>query len=242
MTDPRTAVVTGAARGIGLAVSRRLAADGWTVAACDMLDEQLAASAKEVGPLYRPFHMDVTDEADVNAACERIVAGNPPVLGLVNNAGITRDSLLMRMDAEAWRKVLTVNLTGAFLVTKTLSKTMMRQKAGSIVNISSVVALVGSAGQANYAASKAGLIGFTKSLARELAPRNIRVNAIAPGFIETEMTLNIPEEVRRGYAERITLGRMGRPEDVAELAAFLLGDASGYLNGTVIPVDGGLST
>ena len=242
MADPRTAEVRGAARGIGLAVSCRLAADGWTVAACDMLDEQLAASAKEVGPLYRPFHMDVTDEADVNAACERIVAGNPPVLGLVNNAGITRDSLLMRMDAEAWRKVLTVNLTGAFLVTKALSKTMMRQKAGSIVNISSVVALVGSAGQANYAASKAGLIGFTKSLARELAPRNIRVNAIAPGFIETEMTLNLPEEVRRGYAERIPLGRMGRPEDVAELAAFLLGDASCYLNGTVIPVDGGLST
>lgn len=242
MAELRTAVVTGAARGIGLAVSRRLAADGWTVAACDMLDEQLAASAAEIGPLYRPCHMDVTDEADVNAACERIVAENPPVLGLVNNAGITRDSLLMRMDAEAWRKVLTVNLTGAFLVTKALSKTMMRLKAGSIVNISSVVALVGSAGQANYAASKAGLIGFTKSLARELAPRNIRVNAIAPGFIETEMTLNLPEEVRKGYAERIPLGRMGRPEDVAELAAFLLGDASGYLNGTVIPVDGGLST
>jgi len=240
--DPRTAVVTGAARGIGLAVSRRLAADGWTVAACDMLDEQLASAAAEIGPLYRPCHMDVTDEGDVNTACERIVAENPRVLGLVNNAGITRDNLLMRMDADSWRRVLAVNLTGAFLVTKTLSRSMMRQKAGSIVNISSVVALVGSAGQANYAASKAGLIGFTKSLARELAPRNIRVNAIAPGFIETEMTLNLPEEVRKGYAERIPLGRMGMPEDVAELAAFLLGDASSYLNGTVIPVDGGLST
>ena len=166
----------------------------------------------------------------------------PPVLGLVNNAGITRDNLLMRMDLEAWEKVLKVNLTGAYLVTRAVSRHMMRNRAGSIVNMSSVVALVGSAGQANYAASKAGLIGFTRSLARELASRNIRVNAIAPGFIETEMTLSLPEEVRKGYADRIPLGRMGLPGDVAEVAAFLLGDGSCYVNGTVIPVDGGLST
>lgn len=239
---PRTAIVTGAARGIGLAVSRRLLHDGWTIAACDMLEEQLQAAAAELGAGFRPYRMDVTSEDDVNAVCDRIFTEAPPVLGLVNNAGITRDNLLMRMDLEAWEKVLKVNLTGAYLVSRAVSRHMMRNRAGSIVNMSSVVALVGSAGQANYAASKAGLIGFTRSLARELASRNIRVNAIAPGFIETEMTLSLPEEVRKGYADRIPLGRMGHPEDVAEVAAFLLGDASCYVNGTVIPVDGGLST
>ncbi len=239
---PRTAIVTGAARGIGLAVSRRLLQDGWTIAACDMLEEQLQAAAAELGTGFRPYRMDVTSEDDVNAVCDRIFTEAPPVLGLVNNAGITRDNLLMRMDLEAWEKVLKVNLTGAYLVTRAVSRHMMRNRAGSIVNMSSVVALVGSAGQANYAASKAGLIGFTRSLARELASRNIRVNAIAPGFIETEMTLSLPEEVRKGYADRIPLGRMGLPGDVAEVAAFLLGDGSCYVNGTVIPVDGGLST
>lgn len=238
----RTAIVTGAARGIGLAVSERLIADGWTIAACDMLEDRLREEAARLGDSYRPYRLDVTSENDVNTVCERIAEENPPVLGLVNNAGVTRDSLLMRMDAEAWDLVLKVNLTGAFLMTKAVSRQMMRRRAGSIVNLSSVVALVGSAGQANYAASKGGLIGFTKSLARELASRNIRVNAIAPGFIETEMTLSLPEEVRKGYAERIPLGRMGKPADIAEVTAFLLGDASSYVNGIVIPVDGGLST
>jgi len=238
----RTAIVTGAARGIGLAVSERLIADGWTITACDMLEDRLREEAARLGDSYRPYRLDVTSENDVNTVCERIAEENPPVLGLVNNAGVTRDSLLMRMDAEAWDLVLKVNLTGAFLMTKAVSRQMMRRRAGSIVNLSSVVALVGSAGQANYAASKGGLIGFTKSLARELASRNIRVNAIAPGFIETEMTLSLPEEVRKGYAERIPLGRMGKPSDIAEVTAFLLGDASSYVNGIVIPVDGGLST
>jgi 3-oxoacyl-[acyl-carrier protein] reductase len=238
----RTAVVTGAGRGIGLAIARRLIADGWMVAGCDMLEDELSAAAGILGDQFRPYPLDVTDEKAVNASCERILADLGAPFGLVNNAGITRDSLLMRMDLESWEKVLRVNLTGAFLVTKAVSKAMMRQKQGSIVNISSVVALTGSAGQANYSASKAGLLGFTRSLAREFASRNIRVNAVAPGFIETEMTRVLPAEVREGYASRIPLARMGLPEDVADAVSFLLGDASSYVTGVVLPVDGGLST
>jgi 3-oxoacyl-[acyl-carrier protein] reductase len=238
----RAAVVTGAGRGIGLAISRRLIADGWVVAGCDMLEAELSAAAGILGDQFRPYPLDVTDEKAVNASCERILADLGAPFGLVNNAGITRDNLLMRMDLDSWEKVLRVNLTGAFLVTKAVSKAMMRQKQGSIVNISSVVALTGSAGQANYSASKAGLLGFTRSLAREFASRNIRVNAVAPGFIETEMTRVLPAEVREGYASRIPLARMGLPEDVADAVSFLLGDASSYVTGVVLPVDGGLST
>jgi 3-oxoacyl-[acyl-carrier protein] reductase len=238
----RIAVVTGAGRGIGLAISRRLVSDGWTVAGCDMLETELAAAAGVLGGSFHPYVVDVTDEDGVNTTCERILSGLGPVQGLVNNAGITRDNLLMRMDALSWEKVLKVNLTGAFLVTRALSKGMMRQKQGSIVNISSVVGLMGSAGQSNYSASKAGLIGLTKSLAREFAPRGIRVNAVAPGFIETDMTRDLSEEVRTSYAARIPLARMGRPEDIAEAVSFLLGDSSAYITGIVLPVDGGLST
>lgn len=238
----RTAIVTGAARGIGRAVSCRLVSDGWMVAGCDMLGDALAETAAELGDSFVPFTADITDEASVSATCDSIAASMPPVLGLVNNAGITRDNLLIRMDRDSWDRVLTVNLTGAFLVTRAVSRHMMRSRAGSIVNISSVVALTGSAGQANYAASKAGLLGLTRTLARELASRGIRVNAVCPGFIETEMTRTLPEEVRRGYAERIPLGRMGSPVDVAGVVAFLLGGDSCYVNGAVIPVDGGLST
>lgn len=234
--------MTGAARGIGLAVSRRLIADGWTVAGCDMLSDELAAEAAIAGPSFLPCTLDVTDPGQVGETVDRLASEAPPLAGLVNNAGITRDTLLMKMEPDAWDRVIRVNLTGAFLVTRAVSRHMMRARAGSIVNVSSVVALTGSAGQANYAASKAGLIGFTRSLARELSARNIRVNAIAPGFIDTEMTRNLPEEVRKGYAERIPLGRMGTPEDVAEVVAFLLGDRSSYVNGVVLPVDGGLST
>jgi 3-oxoacyl-[acyl-carrier protein] reductase len=238
----RAAVVTGAGRGIGLAIARRLISDGWTIAGCDMLEAELSAAAGVLGDQFRPYPLDVTDEQGVNSSCERIIADLGVPFGLVNNAGITRDNLLMRMDLDSWDKVLRVNLTGAFLVTKAISKAMMRQKQGSIVNISSVVALTGSAGQANYSASKAGLLGLTRSLAREFASRNIRVNAVAPGFIETEMTRVLPAEVREGYASRIPLARMGLPEDVADAVSFLLGDASSYITGIVLPVDGGLST
>jgi 3-oxoacyl-[acyl-carrier protein] reductase len=238
----RVAVVTGAGRGIGLAIARKLVEDGWTVAACDMLEAELASSAGSLGERYRPYVLDVTDESAVNSTSDRITAELGAPFGLVNNAGITRDNLLMRMDSESWEKALRVNLTGAFLMTRAISRAMMRQKQGSIVNISSVVALTGSAGQANYSASKAGLLGLTRSLAREFAPRNIRVNAVAPGFIETEMTRGLSAEVREGYASRIPFGRMGLPEDVAGAVGFLLSDASSYVTGVTLPVDGGLST
>jgi 3-oxoacyl-[acyl-carrier protein] reductase len=238
----RVAAVTGAARGIGLAIARELMEDGWNVAACDILEEPLMKRAEELGDAYRPFVLDVTDGEQVDRVTGEIREAMGPVTGLVNNAGITRDGLMMRMSGEDWESVLGVNLTGAFLMSRALSRDMMRARAGSIVNISSVVALLGGAGQANYAASKAGLLGLTRSLCRELGARGIRVNAIAPGFIETEMTAELPEEVREGYAERIPMGRMGTPQNVADAVRFLLSDASQYISGVVLPVDGGLTT
>jgi len=238
----RVAAVTGAARGIGLAIARELMADGWSVAACDILEDPLRQRAEELGEAFRPFVLDVTDEDQVGETAREIQDSMGPVTGLINNAGITRDTLMMRMGKADWDAVINVNLTGAFLMSKALSRGMMRARSGSIVNISSVVALLGGAGQVNYAASKAGLLGLTRSLCRELGARGIRVNAIAPGFIETEMTAELPEEVRDGYAERIPLGRMGTPENVAGAVRFLLSDDSQYISGVVLPVDGGLTT
>ena len=165
-----------------------------------------------------------------------------PVTGLVNNAGITRDGLLMRMSDADWDDVIRVNLRGAFLMSRAFLRGMMKAREGSIVNVSSVVALLGQAGQVNYAASKAGLLGLTRALTRELAPRNIRVNAIVPGFIETDMTRDLSPEVRDDYASRIPMNRMGMPSDVADAVAFLLGDSSTYITGVVLPIDGGLTT
>lgn len=236
------AAVTGAARGIGLAIARNLIDDGWSVAGCDILEDLLRERAEELGESFRPFVLDVTDGDRVADVTREMEDSMGPVTGLVNNAGITRDTLMMRMGREDWDSVISVNLTGAFLMSKALSRGMMRARKGSIVNISSVVALLGGAGQVNYSASKAGLLGLTRSLCRELGARGIRVNAIAPGFIETEMTADLPEEVREGYSERIPLGRMGTPEDVAEAVRFLLSDDSQYISGVVLPVDGGLTT
>jgi 3-oxoacyl-[acyl-carrier protein] reductase len=236
------AAVTGAARGIGLAIARNLIDDGWSVAGCDILEDPLRERAEELGESFRPFVLDVTDGDRVADVTREMEDSMGPVTGLVNNAGITRDTLMMRMGREDWDSVISVNLTGAFLMSKALSRGMMRARKGSIVNISSVVALLGGAGQVNYSASKAGLLGLTRSLCRELGARGIRVNAIAPGFIETEMTADLPEEVREGYSERIPLGRMGTPEDVAEAVRFLLSDDSQYISGVVLPVDGGLTT
>ncbi|MBN1434855.1 beta-ketoacyl-ACP reductase [Candidatus Fermentibacterales bacterium] len=242
MNDSRVAVVTGSARGIGLAVSRRLLQDGWVVAGCDLLEAELEERASELGQDFHPYAVDVGDPDSVSGACEAIEAELGVPTGLVNNAGITRDGLLVRMDPADWEAVLRVNLTGSFLMTRALARGMMRARSGSIVYVSSVVALTGSAGQANYSSSKAGLLGLTRTLARELGSRNIRVNAIAPGFIETDMTKDLPEEVRAGYAARIALGRMGQPGDAAALVAFLLSDGACYISGAVIPLDGGLTT
>lgn len=238
----RTAVVTGAARGIGLAIAGRLIENGWTVAGCDVLEGELRSAAAALGEKFLPYMLNVTDEDSVGETIAKIEEEAGPIFGLVNNAGITRDGLIMRMSRADWDSVLAVNLTGAFLMCRAVSRGMLREKQGSIVNISSVVALLGAAGQANYASTKAGLIGLTRALSREFAARNIRVNAIAPGFIETDMTRELPESVRLDYADRVPMKRMGKPDAVADAVSFLLGDDSAYITGVVLPVDGGLTT
>ncbi len=238
----RLAVVTGAARGIGFSISEKLVNSGWSVAGCDILEDNLNQASEQLGDLFTPWVLDVTDEDAVNETAGRIEKELGPVFGLVNNAGITRDGLIMRMRKTDWDTVLDVNLTGAFLMCRAFSRGMLRQKAGSIVNISSIVALLGVAGQVNYASTKAGLIGLTRALCREFAARNIRVNAIAPGFIETEMTSELSDEVREDYSSRVPMKRMGLPGNVADAVHFLLDDVSAYITGVVLPVDGGLTT
>ena len=238
----RVAVVTGAARGIGKIISKKLVEAGWTVAGCDVLKEDLDRTSDRLGEGFNPLVLDVTDEDAVKSAARDIEDGLGPVFGLVNNAGITRDNLIMRMRKSEWDSVLAVNLTGAFLMCRAFSRSMLKRREGSVVNISSVVALLGAAGQTNYASTKAGLLGLTRALAREYAARNIRVNAIAPGFIETGMTRELSEKVREDYAARVPMNRMGQPKNVADAVHFLLEDVSSYITGVVLPVDGGLTT
>ncbi len=242
MSDRATVVITGAARGIGLDIARKLLDDGWTVAALDMLGEDLKKSAEELGENYVPYTVNITDSAALEKVAEEVGRDLPPVKGIVNNAGITRDSLMMRMDENQWGQVLDVNLTGSWKVTKAFLRSLIRAREGAIVSISSVVGLMGAAGQANYAASKAGLIGMSKSLARELSARGITVNVVAPGFIETEMTRKLPEEVTADYLSRIPAGRLGKPGEIAEAVAFLMSPSAKYITGIVLPVDGGLTT
>ena len=241
----KTAVVTGAARGIGRDIAERMARAGASVAMLDVVEDSVVQSAAEVargGGKTRGYRCDVSSFNDAAAIGERIVADFERVDVLVNNAGITRDKLFLRMAEEDWGQVIAVNLTGAFNVTKALAPTMLRQRGGSIINIASVVGLMGNAGQANYAASKAGLIGLTKSLAKEFAPRNVRVNAVAPGFIRTAMTDALPEDVQTQMKQAIPLARFGEPSDVAGVVMFLASDLAGYVTGQVINCDGGLIT
>jgi len=238
----RLAVVTGAARGIGYSISEKLVESGWSVAGCDVLEDDLKAASSKLGDAFSPWILDVTDEDAVKDVTGKIEKELGPVFGLVNNAGITRDGLLMRMKKADWDIVMNVNLSGAFLMCRAFSRCMLRQKEGSIVNISSIVALLGAPGQVNYAATKAGLLGLTRALSREFAARNIRVNAIAPGFIETEMTRELSSEVREDYANRVPMKKMGQPENIADAVHFLLDDVSSYITGVVLPVDGGLTT
>ncbi|MBC8428639.1 MAG: 3-oxoacyl-[acyl-carrier-protein] reductase [FCB group bacterium] len=237
----KTVVVTGAARGIGFAISKKLIDSGWIVAGCDILERDLQKAAEKLGDKFHPYILDVSNEEAVKETAEQIEKDMGVVNGLVNNAGITRDGLILRMTMNDWDAVMKVNLTGAFLMCRAFARKMLKQRQGSIVNISSVVALLGSAGQANYASTKAGLIGLTRSLSREFASRNIRVNAIAPGFIETGMTGELPEEMKKVYADKIPMKRMGVSEDVASAVEFLLGENSIYITGVVLPVDGGLT-
>jgi len=237
------AVVTGAGRGIGRAIALKFASEGAHVVCVSRTAENSEKVAGEVRALGRKawaHAVDVADSVSVTPAAEKILAEAGRVDILVNNAGVTRDGLLMRMSDADWDTVLDTNLKGAFLFTKAFSRVMLKQRAGRIINISSVIGLIGNAGQANYAASKAGLIGFTQSMARELGSRGITVNAIAPGFIETDMTADIKPEMKTEMLKQIPLGSFGQAEDVANAALFLASAGARYITGQVLTVDGGM--
>lgn len=245
MSDlPKVALVTGGSRGIGRACAERLAKDGFEVyltfvSRPEEADKAVAAIA-EAGGEAKAFRLDASSREAVTAFFSEEIKDKVSLEVLVNNAGITKDGLLIRMKDEDWDRVIQVNLTGAFACLREASKIMVKQRRGRIVNISSVVGQMGNAGQANYVAAKAGLIGLTKSAARELAGRNITVNAIAPGFIQTEMTAALPEAIVSKMLENIPLGRLGGPEDIAAAVSFLAGEGAGYVTGQVLAVNGGM--
>ena len=237
------AVVTGAGRGIGRAIALKFAHEGADVVVVSRTQENSEKVAAEIRALGRKawaHAVDVSDTAAVSAAAEKILAEAGKVDILVNNAGVTRDGLLMRMSDTDWDTVLNTNLKGAFLVTKAFSRAMIKARAGRIINISSVIGLIGNAGQCNYAASKAGLIGFTQSAAKELAGRGITVNAIAPGFIETDMTAELKEDMKAALLKQIPLGCLGQSDDIAGAALYLASPAARYVTGQVPTVDGGM--
>jgi 3-oxoacyl-[acyl-carrier protein] reductase len=234
------ALITGAGRGIGAGVAALFVRQGARVYISDVDTDAGIKAAADIGGDIHFIEMDVSDENSVKQVTDQILNESSKIDILVNNAGITNDKLLLRMTIEDWSRVLSINLTGTFLVTKAVMRGMIKQRFGRIMNIASVVGLIGNAGQANYAASKAGIIGFTKSCAKELAGRNITVNAIAPGFIETRMTEGLPDEVKQEYLKIIPMGRFGQADDIAHCALFLASDRSSYITGQVFCVDGGM--
>jgi 3-oxoacyl-[acyl-carrier protein] reductase len=243
MLEGKKAIVTGASRGIGKAIALTLAREGASVACVARSVEAVAetvAAIQALGRKAEPYAVDVADTAAVESLVEKIGTDFDGFDILVNNAGVTRDTLLIRMSSADWDTVINTNLKGAFNWTKPVARALLRQRSGRIVNIASVIGLIGNAGQANYAASKAGLIGFTKSIARELAPRGVTVNAVCPGFIETDMTGVLPAEIREKVLQMIPLQRFGQVEDVAEITAYLCGPRASYITGQALAVDGGM--
>lgn len=243
MLENKIAVVTGAAQGIGREIALRFAGEGADVAVCDRDAAEVAKVGGEIAALGRrscALTVDVSDAEQVVCAVNKIIDSFERIDILVNNAGITRDNFLLRMSEEEWDAVITVNLKGAFHFTKAVLKPMLKKRSGKIINIASIVGLMGNAGQANYAASKAGIIGFTKSIAKELASRGITANAIAPGFIQTRMTDVLPDDVKAKMLASIPAGHFGRPSDVAGVALFLASSLSDYVTGQVLVVDGGM--
>ena len=241
----KTALVTGASRGIGAAIALRLASDGAAVAVnyagSAAAAQEVVSRIEALGGRALALQADVSDPTAAAALVEECIAKLVGLDIVVNNAGITRDGLLVRMSDEDWTAVITTNLGGVFNVTKAATRHLMKQRSGAIVNVASVVGLVGNAGQANYAAAKAGVIGLTKTVAKELAPRGIRVNAVAPGFIDTDMTAALPEGVRDAALSEIALRRFGAVEDVANAVAFLAGDDAAYITGQTLAIDGGMT-
>ncbi len=243
LLNDKVAVVTGAGRGIGRAVAIAYAKMGANVVCVSRTEENASKVATEIQALGQKawaFAVDVSDTSAVEASAKSILEATGKLDILVNNAGITRDNLLMRMSEEEWDTVLNTNLKGAFNFTKAFTRTFMKQRSGRIINIASVIGLVGNAGQSNYAASKAALLGFTKSVAKELAPRGITANAIAPGFIETDMTAVLDEKVRGSIIDRVPMARFGSPEDIANAAIFLAMESTNYMTGQILTVDGGM--
>jgi 3-oxoacyl-[acyl-carrier protein] reductase len=246
LLEGKTALITGASRGIGKAIALRFAREGSDIAITNIVDdEEFKTTLKEItalGVKAKGYVSNAASYEDSQHVINDVVKDFTRIDILINNAGITRDALLMRMTEDQWDSVIAVNLKSVFNLTKSVLMTMIKQKNGSIVNMSSVVGVSGNAGQSNYSASKAGIIGFTKSIAKEVGSRNIRCNAIAPGFILTEMTEKLPEDVKREWAEKIPLKRGGTPEDVANTALYLASDLSSYVTGQTIHVCGGMLT
>ncbi len=240
----KTAIVTGGSRGIGRSITLGLAREGWQVFFVDVkIDEEaqkLYDEAESFGAKVKGFKVDVSNREEVESFFKENIKGKVYLDVLVNNAGITKDGVLIRMKDQDWKKVLEVNLDGTFYFMQQASRIMLKQRGGKIINIASVVALSGNPGQANYCASKAGIIGLTKSAALELASRGITVNAVAPGFIETDMTKGLPEEVKEQYLNRIPMRRAGTPDDVANVVLWLASDKASYVTGQVIGVNGGM--
>ncbi len=239
--EGKTAVITGGGRGIGKEIAGKFVQKGATVAILDIDEETVTGACRDLGEKAKGYVCDVTSIEQVEETAAKIAKECGPPYVLVNNAGITKDNLLLRMSEAEWDAVLNVNLKGAFVCTKVFSKYMIKARCGRIINISSIIGLMGNAGQANYSASKAGLIGLTKSTAKELASRGITVNAVAPGYIMTAMTEKLPEETREAMLSMIPLKRYGTPADVAGVVLFLAGEDASYITGEVIRVDGGMA-